>query len=59
MSVYCEFCTDGFSVTVSSKLKTADFVCVCVCVGGKAGDEDESVTGSWTHNILDSANNWY
>ncbi len=28
MSVYCEFCTDGFSVTVSSKL-TADFVCVC------------------------------
>lgn len=30
MSVYCEFCTDGFylfvSVTVSSKLKTTDFV---------------------------------
>lgn len=46
MSVYCECCTDGFSVTVSSKL-TADFV-------GGAGDEDESVTGSWTHNILDS-----
>lgn len=41
MSVYCEFCTDGFyffvSVTVSSKLKTGDFV-----KKKKAGDEDES-----------------
>lgn len=40
MSVYSEFCTDGFyffvSVTASSKkLKTGDFV-------KKAGDEDES-----------------